>query len=251
MLVANLFMPLLFTAAGLDPYPYFLVKWIPLKYYNTLDVRLLLFLVRWGLVTVISLEACRKMVLSVLVMSGAMRVTNDYVDSLTQQMNLDKCIRRTNEGHVILNMASGVIDPATLSFLSAAFFATAAFNYATIKLYSILPGYIYWVCPLFSIAIPLILGSALPQAIQLHEETADAIEKWKVHSLSYPNFKYHLRRVKALRPLAIHLGIMDYRFFKLKASTRGTFYYATLDWTINFCMGVDTKYFEDNRSFKI
>jgi hypothetical protein len=125
--------------------------------------------------------------------------------------------------------------------LSIAFVLGMSTNFATIRLYHLVPIHLYVLFPVVSCIVVIVVHFTMPLAIQVYEETSAMLEeRTSLVSTRVGDKRFLARRIKAMIPLAgnVGTGLFDYRFFKVKKSTRVTYYYACVDYTITALLSI-------------
>jgi hypothetical protein len=102
-------------------------------------------------------------------------------------------------------------------------------NYATIKMHSTIPMPFYLLMPTLSIFAVIMISILFPNASHVHESS---LEFLRSINLIVGGSKYWRKVWRAQRPLSIFAG----PFFPAKRSTKTTFFYQCIDFTVNGLM---------------
>lgn len=145
---------------------------------------------------------------------------------------------------ILFKINSRVIELVGGAGFFIAFILGVFCNFYTVKGYAVLPFFVYMFLPVVSVVVPILLNSTLPYAIEVYEGTEKMLKgrATKLACSKHAERKFLVKRLRAMQPLAgfVGTGLFDYRFFMVKRSTRVTFYYVYVDYTITALLSVPT-----------
>lgn len=120
-------------------------------------------------------------------------------------------------------------------------FAGVLINAGSIKLMSVVPFWLYVMFPSVAVIIVLVISVMLPQAQRVNDMSTSILERWNMKVMQEPDAmkrRYLRRKLKALTPSGLQVGIHEVRFFTIKRSTKAAFYVRILDNTINLSLAI-------------
>ena len=126
--------------------------------------------------------------------------------------------------------------------MGAAFVLSVSFNYATLRMYSVLPTILYPFFPTVGILIPCLIHYLVPIAIRANTQSKVLIEKqWRQQwlGLKLPQSRnYMKRKVRAIQPIRFYCGFIEYRLFSMEKSTKITLYSNILSFTTHALVSI-------------
>jgi hypothetical protein len=128
-----------------------------------------------------------------------------------------------------------------MGLMTVSFAITVGCTFVTVRLYSVLPVSLHWLFAAVSLLAPILTNILLPEGIKVFEDSSQTLKCWKlklVASVITVDKKYRSRKLRALRPCRIHVGLNSTWFFHLKKSTLSTFYNLSLYHTMNALISV-------------
>ncbi|OXA54099.1 hypothetical protein Fcan01_11401 [Folsomia candida] len=120
-------------------------------------------------------------------------------------------------------------------------FAGILVNARIIKLFNILPFYLHIYLPSSSAIIIFIIFTLVPQAQVINDYSVKILHKWNSTLMDEPCCKTRAclkRMLKSLKPVKLHVGVGEVRFFSIDRSTKGKFYVKILDNAINLSLAM-------------
>ena len=114
-------------------------------------------------------------------------------------------------------------------------------DFATIKMYRVIPMPLYFFFPTVGITAKIILHTLLPQIIWIREQSYQVLERIRNQAVdikSGPARKEFLMELKHLRPAPIYVSFANYNFVALKNSLKTNYYYLLLYYTITALLSV-------------
>jgi hypothetical protein len=232
---------------NLDPY-YFMIKMIPWINESSWLVKIIRTVLLWTAGT----ETCRIFPLIFMMTLSGLRIDYNILSALIEaisKVNENRSIRlnraRINYVMRMYNVLQTIMRSHKFTELISCFllalglFVSVLFNFATFRMYSILPIVFYVYFPSVSLVICIVIHLTMPKAIDIHELSLQLLRRLKTcgHN-DIVNLKYLRRKVRSLRPTAHHVGFNIVTFFYFKKSTRITFYAAILGYTIDLLFTV-------------
>jgi hypothetical protein len=151
--------------------------------------------------------------------------------------------------HTRLELAIQLIsffsEGGALNLLSSAVAIDIFCNYVTIKLYSVLPFFFYFIFPCISMFLAGSLTMLLTIGHQVFDMSTELARIWPV-ILFKNRWNIELMRktketrkiLRSIRPLRMYVGIEGTRFFFYKRSSKITILSETLICTINLLLGI-------------
>lgn len=139
---------------------------------------------------------------------------------------------------IILQIVSDVSASAAAVLMLLGLVLSVTFNFLTVKMRSVLPLPYYLVCPMAAGIIPVAIQILVPVAIRIFEDSAKLMQTWRFALKRTWDRKYLRRRLRACKAAKIYAGVFKFNFFHLSRSTKGTFWYAIVDYTITALISV-------------
>lgn len=144
---------------------------------------------------------------------------------------------------IILLMLLDIVRFLAAGFMAIGFILSVAFNFATLKMYHIIPMPLYLYCPSVSVLIPALISILLPMAISLYERDAQVHAGWRNIMHKSPGLKLLKRELSATKTLRFYAGFFGFTIFELKPGVKSTYYYAILDYTMTLLLSIDLHVF--------
>ncbi|OXA42867.1 hypothetical protein Fcan01_22392 [Folsomia candida] len=114
-------------------------------------------------------------------------------------------------------------------------------NFATIKMYSSVSMPYFALIPVSAIAAHLAVGVLTPIVVEVYEGSQPILARWELQLAPFSKVgevKWMKKRLRALRLLKVFFGLFGVNFFFLQESTRGSYYSAIVDYTINAMLSI-------------
>jgi hypothetical protein len=144
---------------------------------------------------------------------------------------------------IILLTAYDYIGNVIGSLMLIGFFLAVVFNFASLKMYPVIPMPLYLYFPSVSVLIPFTIHFMLKMGIDYHGNTENMVAiKWNRVVGQSCDRKYARRRIRATRILRVHGSILGFKIYDLTKSVRVEFYKAIQDYTINALLSIDTSH---------
>lgn len=111
-------------------------------------------------------------------------------------------------------------------------------NFVSMKLYSVLPLFLYFFFFVLAIVCPVIVSQTLPYATNCHDHSKKLLWSWKISTVTGTNKKYLLRKIASLQPVRLCASIAGFNLFVVQNSTKSTYYNVIILYTINAVISV-------------
>lgn len=141
--------------------------------------------------------------------------------------------------NIVLQINSIPISIACALILFSGLVMSVAFNFATIKMSQVIPMPIYLAFPIFAFATLIIIQIMMPMLIKICVGGEEVAWKWKYYIFYSKDVKYVTRMIRARQGVRINVGLFGFRFFFVKKSTKATYYYTLLSYTISALMAIE------------
>lgn len=155
-----------------------------------------------------------------------------------------KILQGNDVVNIFLQIASTILETGASLIFLAGIALSVSINFGTIKMYSIIPISFYLFFPLASVVIPMCLQIIMPMVINIYEGGQKVVWKWKYYTNYSQNIKYVTRMITARKKVRINVGLFGFVFFFLKKSTKVTYYYTILSYTISAIMEIHVNRFQ-------
>jgi hypothetical protein len=133
--------------------------------------------------------------------------------------------------------------------MSAGLFLSITFNFVSIKLYNILPIYLYVYFPSVSVLIICVDNIRLSYQYLTYQISEKLKRDWptEIRNGVDSNYKRNiaLRKVRSIRPIKFFVGVNWLNFFWIDKSTKGIYRFNIIIHTINLCLSVPNYLIED------
>lgn len=254
-----IFVALFGLAMRLDPF-YIVINWTLSNIQGDINRVIFYFcanLVRIYVSVVCTVETCRHMCLIFIMFANTLQTgkimskgtiatgilhSDMRISSARKNMlSLSCLINEDHQSRLCMFLMSKFQESSTLVVFGLGLFAGIIFNTGSIKLWNILPFWLYFYFPSVSGIIVLIISILLPQAQVINDYSVMVLHKWNVEIMMEPDIKERnilRKKLKSLKPKKLHVGIHEVRFFSIDRSTKAEFYVRILDNTINLSLAI-------------
>lgn len=140
--------------------------------------------------------------------------------------------------NIILQTLYKPISLACAMTMFVGFVLNVTLHFVTIKMFHIIPMPLYFAFPSVAVCMLMMIQVTLPMAIKIHAGGEGMAWKWKYYSYYSTDIKYVRRMIRARQGVRINLGLFGFRFFYFKKSTKATFCYNLLSYTISALMSI-------------
>jgi hypothetical protein len=172
---------------------------------------------------------------------------SDTIGSLSYA-RLNQYLAKYHGMEILFAIASDYTGLIVAGLMFMGFISSIGFNFATLKLYHIIPMPLFLFFPTVSVLIPSTIHFMLKMGIQIHTIAYDMVEiKWRrVIALGRGSRKYVKKRIQATRVIRIHggfpgfLGLHGFKVYDLTKATKSVYYEAILDHTMIALLSIDT-----------
>lgn len=141
-------------------------------------------------------------------------------------------LRIYNYLEIILQVVHEVSSTAASVLMILGLLLSVTLNFLTVKMRSVLPMPYYLVCPVSAGIIPVVIQILLPLAISIFENAEALLQSWRVEVRHSCDRRYLRRRLKTCKAVTVYAGLFKFNFYHLCVSTKSTFCYAIVDYTI-------------------
>lgn len=143
-----------------------------------------------------------------------------------------QCLRKYYYLQIILQTMYDLSAPVIAALMTIGLLLSVTFNFLCVKMRSVLPMPYYLVCFVAAGIILVLIQILLPLAINVYEDSEALMQIWKVALRYSCDRKYLRRRLRACKAVRFYAGLFKYNFFYISLSTKSTFWYAIVDYTI-------------------
>jgi len=162
----------------------------------------------------------------------------------TSQMTFVKIIKICEvlqHGRIIFAIMNSLLEFLVVLLLGSGIFLSVTVNFGAIKLVGIIPLPIYVIILEFAIVTPFVIITCMSYAIHTYELTNKLLQKLKTIPMNRYARRYLLRKLHSLQPIAFCAGVNGFRLFKVKNSTRFTYFSAIINYTITALLSVSAE----------
>jgi hypothetical protein len=239
------------TIMGLDPMKYYIEFFnnppIAKHFLFTILCRFVFQMLSWYSVIRSLLSGCLSSLILLL-------KVNCVIRSLRQRGNLQRSFQdyeRLLHMYRRLRIALKIICRKFWLVLGASIPASGALMevfaiFATVRFYNTFPIHVYMFAPVLSIFMLLIIPVMFYPVVNVHDGTEQFLLEWKrtcaKNILMKLSRRVWTREFRAEKPCAVGAGICGVEMFIFKNSTRSTYYWLLISYTVNALMSVPEKY---------
>lgn len=157
----------------------------------------------------------------------------EIVHNIGEQKSFKNFLRFTNQLQCLENDVAGPLFCFIACLMLLGFVASVSFNWAALKGLSFIPMPFYLYFPTVAVVIPIFIHHTLAPAVKVHETAREYIRKQKLSVGQSSERKYLIKVICSIQPFAVYGGMLGFRLYKIKQSTRLTFYEAINSHTFN------------------
>lgn len=226
---------------SLDPY-YFLFK----EFFPTFQAKywLLCWILRYLISIIIMVTFIRLFLWLLLVMNALMCVlyketVAKFLKVRMNKLSTDRLLKIYRSTEVLSGSAERFMNPLTAVAVSMLLILGVSSIFSTIALRPpLIPMPIYLVCPMMTVGTFFLFSVILTPACQIYEDVQYFLKEMRRRPLKLRRYEGRLlsKQVQSLRIISINAGFVDYRFFPLKGSTKGTFIHEMLSLAIDLLL---------------
>lgn len=138
----------------------------------------------------------------------------------------------------ILNIMHDPISVCVATVMFSGFVGCISINFATLKMYDVIPMPLYLTFPVLGVVIPTFIHIMMPMMIAVYEGAVVLQRKWgRALGLS-KDVKYLKRKLRAEKAVRIYSGVFGYELYFVRNSTKSTYQYVIVGHTISALMSV-------------
>jgi hypothetical protein len=150
-----------------------------------------------------------------------------------------------NTVSIVVKIGHDFLITNTFIHMSILFAMEVICNFVTLKLYHVIPMPFYLYFPSVSILVPICVQIMLPVMTRIFMEGSKLVRKWEqnIHkgSSSRSEMKYLKRKLKSVRVIQMTGGILRFNLYEMNNSTKASFLYVTIEYTINALLSIPSK----------
>jgi len=142
---------------------------------------------------------------------------------------------------LIISILHGLVSPAAIGIMSLGLLVSITFNFASLRMYGIIPMPMFLFYPVVAAIVPLLAHTLLPEGTMAYETTKAITQTWSYtvrHSNSPKHTKYILKKIKSIRPAGFYAGIGGFNLYLLKNSTKSTYYWIMVEYTLDCLLSI-------------
>jgi len=132
---------------------------------------------------------------------------------------------------------SRFLAPGVFSLIRIAVYLSSFLNFMTLKLYKVLPGFVYSFFATGAVLVLTMIGLIVPSCTRLYESSSEALVEWK-KELPPSGMNLIRKKYRTLRPLQFIQGFYGLRFSVMNKSCKTSFYEDIVNNTTNLCISV-------------
>jgi len=240
------FLAVFSVAVKVDPYYYIFQEPMPqinifgqtLSEFHSIPIRTLMLLIYGNEVGLVITTAT---IYSMLFYA----VLNDFHCSALAWYKRRKCvanalkvIRLYNQLQIAHIINSPICEHLITSAMGIGFGLFIVCNFATIKLMTIIPFPIFVTPPITSAILLFISKAIINLGLQSHDSSSLLLKELKITSQTAWTRGHLRRRLASLKPMVVHLGVNGYRIFKFVKTTKSTYDFAIVTYSIDALISV-------------
>lgn len=235
--------PLFGCISNMDPFYYMLLDLFP----NTSINHPMAIIFRVLFTFICCMETCSCFSLGIIYGILFINVLNNFLafclcilKSKAGSLKIFETLCVIRRPQIILNHLLSATDLILGIALATGFLVTVLCNFMTVKLFVLVPMPVYLAIPIFAILTPPVFVFFISDASQTYDTSLNIIchSKRDLWLFSQYTNKRLIRTLKSVQPFSLYAGINGFRFFKVKVSTKSTFYYAIFDYTITSLLSI-------------
>lgn len=229
--------PMAYCLMKLDPLNHIILYCVKVYFPNydpSIFVLALVTFVGYVVSQIIVFEIFRSLILVLAILSVGCRVWLEYFRRLKLLDSRQTFIWNLIKIKVIYASISGIVESAIAFLMTFGVIVSVISNVCSLKLYSVIPLAFYVWIPVISVVTIIIIVNLIPAAVNIHESSKKGISLKKKDAGSYWK-----RKLGAQRPFVLCTGVLDYRFFEMKQSTKLVYYFALLENTVNVLISLN------------
>jgi hypothetical protein len=140
-------------------------------------------------------------------------------------------------------MAYDYIGAIVTGLMLIGFMLSVLFNFASLKLYHIIPMPLFLFTPYVAVLILVTIQFMVKMGIDIYTKANEMVsikDKWNRIVARSSDKKYVTRRIRATRVIRFHGGFLGFKVYECTKFTKVADYEAILSYTISAVLSVDT-----------
>jgi len=222
---------------NLDPLYHLANLIYPKELFRPSSVNMIFLFLRLVIWIITVYRTCRLFPITFILGTVYQRLCNHCLDMIHTKTHLLESFKLYQQLAVTMSLGVEFIQCLCSTLLASGFVFSICFNYASLRMYSVLPTLIYPYFPSVACFLPLLIDVNVTGAIKINTASTEVVKNhWKLEVLSRKveiNRRYLLRKIWSFRPLRMTFGGLGYDLFVLSRFTKIQFYGAISMYTVD------------------
>lgn len=238
----SIFIPIVAVFMNVDP-TYFIFKvYIPPEITSGAEIQILIVVIRLVLSCVGGFELFRLGPITVIFLIVLTRIVIDSIVLLRKSDDLQEFIKFYNIVSIWHCVIPNITNFAMMLLLGCCSILLVTLNFGTFRGYGIIPIPLYLVFPSLFVVLYSLVWYVLTRVIKIHEDTENQLydrkSKLVFNYKGRRTRKYFQLKINSMHPVYHEVGFNGFSLFKIKKSTRTTYYNVITNYTITALLSV-------------
>lgn len=212
---------------------------------NTFVFKMTVFPFRLTIQLFVALQMCHEIGFLIIILIGWIKMALEFLSLFQNNKKINLPFKTYLNFYSKLSIATKIFSNGQGSIASISFFnallCTVCANFATFKMYFIIPMPLYLIFPITAVMTLVLVELMLPNYSKCYEHSKLLAGGWKITSMRKSN-SFLFKTAKSLSPLKLYANIAGFNLFHVQNSTKSTYLSAVLLYTMNVLVSVSVKH---------